>query len=104
MIYVIFTTQLFLLLYSFLANFIRTSKYGVLLLLVLGVVFILICFLLIKFEFSKNIVLITSFVLDVFLLKYSLLANVLSFASLYFYIVERWGWKVLGNRGKMGLK
>ncbi len=89
MIYVIFTTQLFLLLYSFLANFIRTSKYGVLLLLVLGVVFILICFLLIKFEFSKNIVLITSFVLDVFLLKYSLLANVLSFASLYFYIVEK---------------
>lgn len=22
----------------------------------------------------------------------------------YFYIVERWGWKGLGNRGKMGLK
>ena len=89
MIYIIFTAQLFLFLYSLLENFINTSKYGIVLLVVLGVVFILIGFLLTKFGLSKNIVLITSFVLGVFLAKYSLFANVLSFASLYFYIVDK---------------
>jgi hypothetical protein len=89
MIYIIFTAQIFLFIYSLLENFIHTSKYGIVLVFVLVVVFILVGFLLTKFELSKNIVLIAGFVLDVFLVKYSLFANVLSFASLYFYILDK---------------